>query len=433
MSKTAAYRVRAVHCDHQASDEEVYQALKRATEPLERSWDQIRQARRITIKFNQVFPPERRHYVDGVLQELVDSKVVRATLRLLREHNPTAEMLCPDTSPEARRTGVPFEANVAHVPLLQEYGVTLVEGDQPPLKVCPVPGGGAMFRQYLLPQSVVDTDAFVSVSKMKNHAFMGVTLCLKNLFGLPPMPPLGRARAYFHHIIRLPYVLVDLGRIVHPALNIIDGLVGQSGREWHGEGRVADTLVAGDQVIATDACGAYLMGFDPLTDWPNQPFLRDRSAIRVAHEAGYGTADLTRIDFQSEVQRPVASFRTVETDTLETVAAWRRSTCEQALHYRDHQKQFVARYAGQYILLQDGEVKWHNEQSELAYSRRDLAGANKQSALWLKYVDPEEAEGEHFEVYEEELACPMSHTGSLSRKSDEATVSGRVSQQQLPR
>jgi len=33
-----------------------------------------------------------------------------------------------------------------------------------------------------------------------------------------------------------------------------------------------------------------------------------------------------------------------------------------------------------------------------------LAGANPQSAMWLKYVDPEEAEGEHFAVYEKELA-----------------------------
>jgi uncharacterized protein (DUF362 family) len=404
MPKTADYRVRAVHCEHRASDEEVYRALKRATEPLQGSWNKIRRARRITIKFNQVFPPERRHYVEGVLQELVDSKVARATLRLLRENNPAAEVLCPETSPEARRAGVPLETNVAHVPLLKEYGVTLVEGDQPPFKVCPVPGGGAMFRQYVLPQSAVDSDAFVSVSKMKSHAFMGVTLCLKNLFGLPPLPPFGRARAYFHHIIRLPYVLVDLGRIVDPALNIIDGLVGQSGREWGGEGRIADTLVAGDHVVATDVCGAYLMGFDPLTDWPNQPFVRDRSAMRVADEVGYGTVDLSRIDFESELLAPVASFRTVETDAFETVAAWRRSTCEQALHYRDHQKQFVARYAGQHILLQEGEVKWHDRKSELAYSRRELAGANKQSAVWLKYVDPEEAEGEHFEVYEKELA-----------------------------
>jgi hypothetical protein len=64
----------------------------------------------------------------------------------------------------------------------------------------------------------------------------------------------------------------------------------------------------------------------------------------------------------------------------------------------------VARYADQYILLQDGEVRWHDRQGELTYSRRVLAGANAQSAMWLKYVDPEEAEGEHFEVYEKELS-----------------------------
>jgi uncharacterized protein (DUF362 family) len=404
MSTIADDCVRAVHCDHRASDEEVYQALKRATEPLEISWNKIRQAQRITIKFNQVFPPEWRHTIHGVLQELVDGKVARAALRLLREYNPAAEIFCPETSPEARRAGVPLAANVAHMLILKEFGVTLVEGDQPPLRICPVPDGGVMFKRYLLPKSAVDTDAFVSVSKMKCHAFMGVTLCLKNLFGLPPMPPFGRARPYFHHIIRLPYVLVDLGKIVNPALNIIDGLIGQSGREWGGEGRIADTLVAGDQVITTDACAAYLMGFDPLTDWPYHPFVRDRNALLIAHEVDFGTVDLSRIDFHSEVSSPVASFRTVETDSLEIVTAWRRSTCEQALTYRDHQKQFVDRYAGEYILLQDGEVKWHDKKSELSYSRRELAGVNKASALWFKYVDPEEAEGEHFEVYEKTLA-----------------------------
>ena len=398
------YQVRAVHCDHRASDEEVYRALKRATAPLVSAWDRLSRARRITLKLNQVFPPEQRHTIDGVLQELVDGKVARATLRLLREHNPTAEIVCPETSPEARRAGVPLAANVAHLALLQAYGVTLVEGDQPPHKVCPVPGGGAMFGHYLLPQSAVDTDAFVWVSKMKCHAFMGVTLCLKNLFGLPPMPPLGRSRVYFHHIIRLPYVLVDLGQIVDPVLNIIDGLVGQSGREWGGEGRIADTLIAGDHVIATDVCGAHLMGFDPLADWPHAPFLRDRNALRLAQETGYGLADLSQVDFRSEVQAPVAAFQTVETDALEMVSAWRRSTCEQALYYRDHQKKFVAQYAGETILLQDGEVRWHDAQSELAYSRRALSGPRKESAMWLDYVDPEEAEEERFRVHEPELA-----------------------------
>ena len=400
----AAYSVRAVHCDHRASDEEVYRALKRATDPLERSWDRLRKARRITVKFNQAWSPERLVYLDGQLQELVDYKVARATLRLLRERT-SAEIVCTEISVESGHTERPVEETITLMPVLREFGVPFVDGDRPPLRVFPVPGGGLMFRQYLLPECAVDTDAFVSVQKIKNHAFMGVTLSLKNLFGLPPTSPFGRSRSYFHHIIRLSYVLVDLGLLVQPALNILDGLVGQSGREWGGEGRICDTLVAGDHTIATDACGTHLMGFDPLTDWPNQPFVRDRSSLRIAHDRGFGTADLSQIDLNSEVEAPIASFRTQETDPPETVLAWRRSTCEQALYYRDHQRELAERYAGEYILLQDNEVRWHNETSDLGRSRRELAGPRKQSAMFLKLADPKEAEGEHFEVYEENLTC----------------------------
>lgn len=402
VSNHASYRVRAVHCDHRASDEEVYQALKRATDPLEASWAKLQAAQRITIKFNQAWPPERLVYLDGNLQEIVDFKVARATLRLLRERT-KADLVCVEISTDAAHSGRPVEENITLMPLLKEFDVAFVDGNQPPHKVFEVPGGGQMFRQYLLPECVVDTDAFVSVQPMKNHAFQGITLSLKNLFGLPVMEPHGRSRSYFHHIIRLSYVLVDLGLLVQPALNIIDGLVGQSGREWGGQGRIADTLVAGDHTIATDACGAYLMGFHPLIDWPYQPFVRDRSALRIAHECGFGTADITKIDFATEVEAPVASFRTQETDPYETVLAWRRSTCEQALYYRDNQKRLTDQYAGEYILLQDNEVKWHSKSSELGVSRRVLAGPAKQSAMFLKLADPEEAEGEHFEVYEREL------------------------------
>ena len=33
-----------------------------------------------------------------------------------------------------------------------------------------------------------------------------------------------------------------------------------------------------------------------------------------------------------------------------------------------------------------------------------LSGEKPEQAMWLKYVDPEETEGEHYEVYEESLA-----------------------------
>ena len=82
-----------------------------------------------------------------------------------------------------------------------------------------------MFDRYTLSACFDDADAVVSVAKMKNHAFMGITLCTKNLFGLPPMLlPEGRTRSYYHHLIRLSYVLPDLALITKPCLNIIDAL-----------------------------------------------------------------------------------------------------------------------------------------------------------------------------------------------------------------
>ena len=194
-----------------------------------------------------------------------------------------------------------------------------------------------MFSKYKLHACFDDADAVVSVSKMKNHAFMGITLCLKNLFGVLPLPPHNRPRNYFHHLIRLPYFLVDLGLIMQPCLNVIDALVGQSQREWDGEGRICNALIAGDHPIATDACGTWLMGHDPASDWPTPPFKRDRNSLAIAAENGFGTVNLNEIDFQTDLEPPLAEFDSREFDSAEEIAAWRKTTCEQALLYRAHQ------------------------------------------------------------------------------------------------
>ena len=396
-------QVRAVRCEHTADEEAVYQSLRRATLPLEAAWAKLRKAQRIAIKFNQAWPPSRMVYHEGQLLQLVSDKVARATLRLLREET-KADLLCTEISVVGSSEERENDGTIPFLPLLREFDVEFVNGDLPPHKVYPVPGGGQMFRQYLLPERAIDADAFVSVQKLKNHAFMGVTLCLKNLFGLMPTEPHGRTRAYYHHLVRMPYMLADLGRLFDPALNIIDGLVSQTGREWQGgEPRVTNTLIAGDQVIATDACATHLMGHDPQGDWLTPPFHRDRNALLVAAEGGFGTVDLDQIDFQSEVQAPLGHFFTTMTDERETVIDWRRTTAEQALYYLEHRQELVDRYAGQYILLQDGEVIWHDTTSTLNVSRRELARGKRRRAMWLKLVDPEEAEGEHFEVYERAL------------------------------
>ena len=401
--KASDYRVRAVQCDHRSSDEEVYQALKRATAPLTRSWDKLRQAKRIGIKFNQDWLLDKIVMHNGNRQQLVSDPVVRATLRLLRE-NTTAEVFAVDVGVNSAKE--PVEKVTPILPVLHEFGADFVDGRREPAKWTDVPGGGLMFDRYPLPQRAVEADAFISVQKVKNHAFMGVTLAMKNLFGLMCVPPGGRPRAYYHHLVRMPYMLADLGRIFNPALNILDAMVCQAEEEW-GPGKypqVPNTLIAGDHVIATDACATHLMGHDPLSDWLTEPFHRDRNSIRVAAEGGFGTVDLNQIDFESEVQSPIGKFFAKITDPQDLVVSWRRTTAEQGLRYLDLKQDLVRKYGGQYILLQMGEVKWHGPTGEFWQSRRKLAGDHPEQAMWLKYVDPDEAEGEHYEVYQRTLA-----------------------------
>ena len=393
------YTVRASHCDHRASEEEIYEVLKRTTDPLDQSWKKLEKARRIVLKFNMIKPPERIEYFAGRRRELVDDAVARAVLRLLRERT-TAELIATDTYPYGNGHVTPDDFNYRYI--LDDFGVRYVDSNLPPFATYAVPGGGCMFDRYLLNAIFAEADEVVSIAKMKNHAFMGITLTLKNLFGLPPMiPPEGRTRSYYHHLIRLSYVLPDLGMITKPCLNIVEALTGQWGREWGGEGRICNALMAGDHPVATDACGMTLMGHDPHSDWPTPPFRRDRNHLLIAAEHGFGTVDLNEIDFVSEVEAPLAEFDSVSTDPDATVANWRRTTCEQGLIYQDEQRKLIDRYRGEFIYMQDGQVVWNGDNPSNLGSRRKLSGDKKDSALWLKYVDPAEGEGERFERYGE--------------------------------
>ena len=94
MTQSKDYAVRAVHCDHRATDDEVYEALVYATAPLTRVWDKLAGAKRIAIKFNQDWP------IDTVVMyagqpAACEASVARATLRLLRGRpTPTSLRRC---------------------------------------------------------------------------------------------------------------------------------------------------------------------------------------------------------------------------------------------------------------------------------------------------------------------------------------------------
>jgi uncharacterized protein (DUF362 family) len=209
------------------------------------------------------------------------------------------------------------------------------------------PNGGYMYPAYDLNHSYEECDVFVSIAKMKEHATAGVTLAMKNLFGIAPISIYGEAagedepneqprggRGMFHSGhrqpsksspgehpnspkdggARVPRIVADLtaARPVH--LSIIDGIITMNRGEgpWI-RGSVMVTpglLVAGLNPVCTDAVGTALMGFDPMADRGRPPFETCDSTLRLAEDHGVGTRDLQKIEVVgAPIRGNVFSFR----------------------------------------------------------------------------------------------------------------------------
>ena len=196
-----------------------------------------------------------------------------------------------------------------------------------------VPGDGYMFSSFEFNHAYADTDVLVSLTKLKNHIEAGVTLSMKNLFGLPPNTIYGREagketatghRAPLHNpkgyetlklpglkegampldsTWRVPRVTVDVcaARPIH--LSIIDGIMAMSGGEgpWCGVELLKLTtpgvLIVGLNMVSTDAVGTAVMGYaNPRALRGVKPFQTCDNHILLAEQAGLGIADLAQID-----------------------------------------------------------------------------------------------------------------------------------------
>jgi uncharacterized protein (DUF362 family) len=210
-----------------------------------------------------------------------------------------------------------------------------------------VPGGGLMYAGFDLNHSYRDTDVFVSLAKLKEHRTAGVTLSMKNCFGITPctiysdeapqdepsIVPIGY-RGPMHSGsrtppksapqpvdgnrskdpgYRVPRITADLvaARPVH--LAVIDGIYTMTGGElpnqeanWIHKAVHPGLLIAGMNCVATDAVASSVMGFDPMAERGTPPFEKCDSTLALAEHLGVGTRDLNRIEV---VGTPIARAR----------------------------------------------------------------------------------------------------------------------------
>lgn len=127
-----------------------------------------------------------------------------------------------------------------------------------------------------VPRIVVES-AIISAAKLKTHMATKVTLGMKNMFGLLPDKFKGK-----YHARGINKVIVDINSVIKPALTVIDGFVGMEGRgPTDGVPVKMDLIIAGKDVVATDATAARVMGFEPL----------EISHVRRAYEKGLGNIE----------------------------------------------------------------------------------------------------------------------------------------------
>ncbi|HXC32512.1 MAG TPA: DUF362 domain-containing protein [Verrucomicrobiae bacterium] len=118
-------------------------------------------------------------------------------------------------------------------------------------------------RELYLPKTVLGADFLVSLPKMKTHHWAGVTLSLKNMFGVVPGSCYGWPKNLLHWA-GINRAILDINAAVRPDFAIVDGIIGMEGNgPIQGQAKQCGLLVAGDDPVAVDATCARIMGLLP--------------------------------------------------------------------------------------------------------------------------------------------------------------------------
>ena len=118
-------------------------------------------------------------------------------------------------------------------------------------------------KELYLPKTVLRADFVVSLPKLKTHHWAGVTLSLKNMFGIVPGNCYGWPKNDLHWA-GLTRSILDINGTVRPDFAIVDGIVGMEGNgPIQGMAKPCGVLVVGDDPVAVDATCTRIMGLAP--------------------------------------------------------------------------------------------------------------------------------------------------------------------------
>jgi uncharacterized protein (DUF362 family) len=150
---------------------------------------------------------------------------------------------------------------------LHGQNVSFVDLNRDELIKVPTRANYTGLTEIWLPRTVLETDFVVSMPKIKTHHWAGVTLSMKNMFGVVPGTKYGWPKNVLHWK-GIHRSILDICATVPMHFVIADGVVAMEGNgPLHGTHRNLGKVVLADDPVAADFICARLMGLDPNRVW----------------------------------------------------------------------------------------------------------------------------------------------------------------------
>jgi uncharacterized protein (DUF362 family) len=230
---------------------------------------------RVLIKPNYV---NSSHPSTGVT---TDPRVVRSIVEYLLDKGWSREEFAVGEGGMANYNTMETFKAVGLADQLKGLDVKLIDLNAEPHVEVSIPGGKSL-KSVKVAKPFLDYDCILSVPKLKVHVWSLSTLSMKNMMG--GILPKGIMHDDLHQKI------VDLNRAFGPELTVIDGIIGCQGHELACDPINSDVIIAGEDFVAADAVGSFLMGLCP----DEIPYLQ------LAKKAGLGENQLERVEYMGE-------------------------------------------------------------------------------------------------------------------------------------
>jgi len=148
--------------------------------------------------------------------------------------------------------------------VVKDHRVTYVNLNTDEVRLIQLKSSFTSLKQLYLPETLFNADLLVSMPKLKTHHWAGVTLSMKNMFGVVPGAIYGWPKNALHWAGIVGSIVDINSSLPLPRFAIVDGIVGMEGDgPLQGQRKNSGVLVLGDDLVAVDATAARLMTVEP--------------------------------------------------------------------------------------------------------------------------------------------------------------------------